>query len=186
MTQNGPRVLIIDDERNFREFLAEALEAEGFRVEHAATARAGMAKARECRARVVLLDQNLPDRSGLEVLPEVRSLPWQPVVIMMTAYAAYPRAVAAVKAGAFHYIAKPFEFGDLLATLIEATVTSAEGDGAAAATAGAEPEALARIVGLSPEVVEMKRQLVRIAERPVPTVLVEGESGSGKELVARA
>ena len=67
MTQNGPRVLIIDDERNFREFLAEALEAEGFRVEHAATARAGMAKA----LRHVLAGETWqPEAREGEVAPE--------------------------------------------------------------------------------------------------------------------
>src|SRR5512147_1353816 len=98
-----PRFLIIDDERNFREFLGEALERQGYEVAHAATARVGLAVARQTLPQVVLLDQNLPDGSGLDLIRALRELPTHPAVIVITAFAGYDSAVRAVKAGAFHY-----------------------------------------------------------------------------------
>ncbi len=145
----------------------------------AATARAGLALAEEQAPEFVLLDQNLPDGSGLRILPRLRDLPTAPAVIVVTAYADYAAAVEAVKAGAFHYLAKPFEFADLLEMLTAARRVS--GDGAREV-----PEALAAIVGASPQIVRLKEQLVRVARSPVATVLLHGESGTGKELITRA
>lgn len=173
------RVLIVDDERNFREFLGEALEAEGFAVTRAATARSGLAMAERDLPDYVLLDQNLPDGPGLRILPQLRGLPTAPQVIVLTAYAEFADAVEAVKAGAFHYLAKPFEFSDLLSMLKSARRPASNGD-------AAEPEALAAIVGESPGIARLKAQLARIARSPVATVLLRGESGTGKELLARA
>jgi DNA-binding NtrC family response regulator len=175
-----PLFLIIDDERNFREFLGEALEGEGYEVVHAGTANAGLQAARKSLPRVVLLDQNLPDQTGLSLLPELRRLPVVPVVIVITAYAEVGYAVDALKAGAFHYLPKPFAFADLLHVLAQAAVTST----------GVEPTyhatAMQSIVGASLAVEEIKRQLTRVAMSPVPAVLLQGESGTGKELAARA
>jgi DNA-binding NtrC family response regulator len=177
-----PLFLIIDDERNFREFLGEALESEGYAIRHAGTARAGLAIAREALPQVVLLDQNLPDRPGLELLPELRRLPVCPVVIVITAHAQVGYAVDAVKAGAFHYLPKPFAFSDLLEVLAQAAITSGE----VTAGVGLGSGALHAIVGTAPAVEELKHQIGRIARTPVPAVLVQGESGTGKELVAQA
>ena len=179
---SGPLSLIIDDERNFREFLGEALESEGYTIRHTGTARAGLAIARETLPQVVLLDQNLPDRPGLELLPELRNLPRRPVIIVITAHAKVGYAVDAVKAGAFHYLPKPFAFSDLLDVLAQAAITS----GRTEPELGAGGGALGAIVGATPAVAELRRQIARIAQTPVPTVLVQGESGTGKELVAQA
>jgi DNA-binding NtrC family response regulator len=176
-----PLFLIIDDERNFREFLGEALEGEGYDVILAGTARAGLEVAREYLPRVVLLDQNLPDQPGLELLPELRRLAVVPVVIVITAHAEVGYAVDALKAGAFHYLPKPFAFADLLKVLAQATITNT-----ASEPANAGSPAMQLIVGASPVVEELKRQLTRIAGSPVQAVLVQGESGTGKELAARA
>jgi two-component system response regulator AtoC len=175
-----PRFLIIDDERNFREFLGEALEREGYEVALAATARAGVAIAREQQPHIILLDQSLPDRPGLEVIRELRALPGDPVIIMITAYAEYDDAVRAVKAGAFHYLDKPFAFAELLRVVSEACVAFPD-LGTLPAT-----DALAPLVGADAQMVQLKHRILRVAALPVPTVLVRGESGTGKELVARA
>lgn len=173
------RILILDDERNFRDFLGEALQREGYVVNLAGTARAGLQLARSHTPGLILLDQNLPDGSGLDVLSDLRRLRHSPTVILMTAFAEYPRAVEAIKAGAFHYLAKPFEFGDLLRILQEAR--SAAGPGYAGTS-----DPLPDFVGVSAQVLELKRQVVRVASSRVETVLICGESGTGKELVARA
>jgi two-component system response regulator AtoC len=179
MTATRGRVLIIDDEENFREFLGEALEAEGYRVTTASTARGGLEKAREDPPDVVLLDQNLPDEAGLAVLGRLQALPVAPPVIMITAYAAYSRAVEAVKKGAFHYLCKPFEFDELMTVVERASAASPAG------SRESNP-ALASLVGTSREMSALKRQVVHLAQSPVATILLQGESGTGKELIARA
>ncbi|HEX6537028.1 MAG TPA: sigma-54 dependent transcriptional regulator [Gemmatimonadaceae bacterium] len=175
-----PRFLIIDDERNFREFLGEALERQGYEVTHAATARVGLAVARHTRPHVVLLDQNLPDGSGLDLIRALRELPTNPAVIMITAFAGFDSAVRAVKAGAFHYLSKPFGFSDLLDVVAEACVALHPDEDAES------PDALGVLVGADPRMVELRQRIARVAALPVPTVLVRGESGTGKELVAQA
>jgi DNA-binding NtrC family response regulator len=178
MLQN--HVLIIDDERNFREFLGEALENVGYDVALAASAGAGLALARERAPNVVLLDQNLPDQPGLEILPLLRQTEARPAVIMITAYAEYSRAVDAVKAGAHHYLSKPFEFSDLLNILSDLRGARGQQD------APRDDDPLASLVGISPAMQELERQIWQIATSPVANVLIRGESGTGKELIAQS
>lgn len=175
-----PQVLIIDDERNFREFLGEALEAEGYSVSHAPTGRIGLALAKQNLPDVVLVDQNLPDTTGMALLSELRRQPINPVVIMITAFADFPRAVEAVKAGAFHYLSKPFEFSHLLDVLGQASV------GFLNEADTSEPGVMAALIGDHRVIQELKRKVTRAARSPVETLLVRGESGTGKELIARA
>jgi DNA-binding NtrC family response regulator len=170
------RVLIIDDERNVRQFLSEALEAEGYLVRSSGTARSGLSLAHEIHPDVVLLDQNLPDAAGLDILPGLRRVASNPAVVMITAYAAYPQAVAAIKSGASHYLTKPFDFSDLLQALAHVTARRVEADA----------PGLEDIVGATPVMMELKQRIARVARSPVDTVLVDGESGTGKELIARA
>jgi DNA-binding NtrC family response regulator len=174
-----PLFLLVDDERTFREFLAEALEAEGFRVLHAGTAAAALREARRVLPRVILLDQNLPDGSGLDLLPALAQLPVRPVVIVITAHAQVGLAVDAVKSGAFHYLSKPFAFGDLMDVLASAAIT-------ATADADDDVPAPGALVGESPAMQELRRQVQRVGRSPVAAVLLQGESGTGKELIAHA
>ncbi|MDB4879087.1 MAG: two component, sigma54 specific, transcriptional regulator, Fis family [Gemmatimonadetes bacterium] len=176
----GPHFLVIDDERNFREFLGEALQGEGYRVSLAGTARAGLAIARAESPQIVLLDQNLPDGSGLEMIQELRRLSGNPVVVMITAYGDYASAVRAVKAGAYHYLTKPFGFPELLDIVRGACVAQSMD------VTTAQHDGMASIVGTDPRILELKQRIARIARTPVATVLVGGESGTGKELVAQA
>jgi DNA-binding NtrC family response regulator len=173
------RVLIVDDERNFRDFLGEALEAEGYAVATAATAAAGLRRARDDRPEIVLLDQNLPDGSGLALLHELQNPRPGPVVVMITAYPEYHHAVRAIKGGAFHYLTKPFEFSELLNMLQQAGLPSSP------VAVESEPLACSSILGETPALRRLKEQMQRIAAAPVSTVLITGESGTGKELVAQ-
>jgi DNA-binding NtrC family response regulator len=170
------RVLIIDDERNVRQFLSEALEAEGYSVRSSGTARSGLTLAQSTHPDIVLLDQNLPDAPGLEILPELRRVPSNPAVVVITAYAGYAQAVHAIKSGAAHYLTKPFEFSELLRTL-EHLGGDTDDDAA---------PALGSIVGRTAAMLDLKERLARVARSPVESVLVGGESGTGKELIARA
>lgn len=174
-----PRCLLIDDEHNFRTFLGEALEDVGYAVRHAATARAGLAAAREAPFDIILLDQNLPDGSGLELISELRLLPTNPTVIVVTAYGELDQAVQSIKTGAYHYLSKPFGFPELLEVMRGAAVSRG-------APQPGEIDGLSALVGQDPQLLEIKRLVVRIARAPVQTVLVLGESGTGKELAAQA
>lgn len=174
------RILIIDGERTFREFLQEALEGEGYSVRTAANATVGLAVAREFAPDVVLLEQELPDGSGLDVLADLRPGGTGPAVIVLTAQGTYGAAVRAIKAGAFHYLVKPFAFGELLEALADASRNQAP-----RARTESETE-LGHIVGQSPEMRRLKSQIARVARAPVGRILVQGESGTGKELVATA
>jgi two-component system, NtrC family, response regulator AtoC len=180
MNSMRARVLIVDDEANFRDFLGEAIQAEGYDVFLASTACIALDRARAVEPDVVLLDQSLPDEDGLYVLDNLNRLPVAPRVIMMTAFAAYPTAVAAVKKGAFQYMQKPFEFDDLLQVLRDAV------DLAPVQSQCDDHPALAELVGVSDEMRALKRQLLQISRSPLSTVLIQGESGTGKELIARA
>jgi DNA-binding NtrC family response regulator len=176
---SAPRCLLIDDEHNFRTFLGEALEDAGYQVRHAATARAGLALARESAFDIILLDQNLPDGSGLDLIPELRLLPTNPTVVVVTAYGEFEQAVQSIKTGAFHYLSKPFGFPELLEVMKSAALSRGEPH-------QREIDGLASLVGQDPCMLEIKRLVVRIARAPVEAVLVLGESGTGKELVAQA
>ncbi len=176
---NSASCLLIDDEHNFRTFLGEALEGVGYVVRHAATARSGLAAAREASCDLILLDQNLPDGCGLDLIPSLRQLPYSPTVIVVTAYGELDQAVQSIKSGAHHYIGKPFGFPELLEVIRGAAVTRG-------LSAVDEADALAAIAGQDPLLLEMKRLLTRVAAAPVDSVLVLGESGTGKELVAQA
>lgn len=175
-----PNVLIIDDEHNFREFLGEALETEGYGVQYAPTAKIGLALARRESPAFILLDQNLPDGSGLDLLPKLQAQRLPTTVIVITAYAEFGDAVDAVKAGAFHYLSKPLDFGKLLAILNSASHTSHAPD-----EEGGSP-ALASLIGNSQPMRDLKTLVRRVASGPAESILIHGESGTGKELVARA
>ena len=104
-----PTVLVIDDEKTFRIVAEEALTAEGIRVLTAASARAGLEAWQRESPDLIILDRNLPDGDGLQVLEtmrrEGRERGVEPLVVMATAYADVSSAVAALKAGAFDYLA---------------------------------------------------------------------------------
>lgn len=113
---NGTRILIIDDELSVRAFLRVSLEAHGYKVEEAINAAEGLTSAIQFRPEAILLDLGLPDRSGHEVLKELRT--WSQVpVIVLTARDADEDKVLALDGGADDYLTKPFSLQELLARL---------------------------------------------------------------------
>ena len=111
------RILIIDDEADIRESLETLLTMEHYRVESAATGGEGLSKLESSVFDLVLLDLMLPDKSGLEVLAEIRERDQQIPVFLITAYGSIEAAVRALKAGASDYISKPVDTDQLLALL---------------------------------------------------------------------
>ena len=179
-------VLIVDDESDMRWLLTRVLQAEGF---EALTARDGdeaLSKSAQGSPDVILLDIRMPRMDGLTALEQLRSRGTACPVIMVTAVGEIGSAVRALRLGAFDYVVKPFDNNDLLAAVrraLEPQRLAHNGDGP-----GAEPEAngdLRSIMGSSAAISRVIDQVERVAPTGF-TVLVEGETGTGKELVARA
>ena len=176
----APRVLVIDDEADLRELLEITLVSMGLDVDVAGSldeARRQLARGREYA--LCLTDMRLPDGEGLELVAALgRDRPGTPVAVI-TAYGSAENAVAALKAGAFDYLAKPLAL-DALRSLVRAALQAPE------TPAGEAPpdDLTAGLVGVSPAVAAVRDQIRRLARSMAP-VAITGESGSGKELAAR-
>src|SRR4029450_7920769 len=117
MATPSASVLVIDDEEIIREALEALMVVEGYAVSSAATARQGLDLLADRQFDAVLLDLMLPDRNGLDVLDDIRRLDDELPIVMVTAYGTIESAIAAMKQGAFHYVAKPFKNDEVLAVL---------------------------------------------------------------------
>src|SRR5262245_4700605 len=177
-------ILIIDDEFDTREVLKDRLESLNYRVLTAATGEKGLERLERENPQLVLLDIELPDMNGLEMLGEIRKREHDITVVMITAYGTIERAVRAMKEGAYDFIPKPFE-PDHIALIVAKAL---------------ERERLKREVELLSEemdgqhrmVVGQSQQINRaldVAKKTAAsrsTILLLGESGTGKEIFARA
>ncbi|MET0398338.1 MAG: sigma-54 dependent transcriptional regulator [Longimicrobiaceae bacterium] len=179
-----PTLLVVDDEPNIRRLLELSLGDGGYRVLTAATAAEASRLLASERVDVLLTDLQLPDRSGLELLAEVRAARADLPVILITAYGTVESAVQAIRAGAFDYVMKPFRVEEIEALVERALgLTRAERENAYLREVSA-PE-FEGMVAESPAMRAVVEAVERVAPAPT-TVLVTGETGSGKELVARA
>ena len=182
----NPRILIIDDEKNIREVFSLLLSDSGFQPATAENGRQGLEKARLFGADVVLLDMNLPDMPGLEVLAGLRGLQPAPGIIIITAFGTIRNAVEATKLGAYAYLEKPVDNEELLLNITR--ILEIQNLRRQVETLRSELTSRYRfsnIVGTSGRMNSVF-QLMEKMSRVDGTVLVSGESGTGKELVARA
>ncbi len=183
---SGLRVLVVDDEEVIRDVLESLLEREGWSVSAAENAATALDLFENDSYDVVLLDLMLPDRSGLEVLREMRRRDPDAVVVIVTAYSSIEGAIQAMREGAFHYIPKPFQNQEVLLTVRKgAEARRLTEENRRLKQELSRQYGLGRIVGKS-ETMRKVFDLVRLAGPSRSTILVEGESGTGKELVARA
>jgi len=179
-------VLVVDDDALVRWSVKDRLAREGLTVCEAMTAAEALEQASEA-VDLILLDYRLPDSDGIAVLNKVKQLYPDTLVVLMTAHSTIDTAVEAIKAGAFHYITKPFDVEELVLLVHNAL----EGHRLRREvkflrhTAGRE-YGLEAIVGASPPMREVKALLRRIAATPASTVLLTGETGTGKDLAAKA
>jgi DNA-binding NtrC family response regulator len=181
-----PRILIIDDEKSIREVFGVLLGDRGFAVEAAEDGRRGLERARRFAPDVVLLDMNLPDVAGLEVLAGLRALRPAPEIVIITAFGTIRNAVEATKLGAFAYLEKPVDNDELLLSIGRAV--EVQGLRRQVETLRSELTSRYRfsnIIGTSARMNSVFQLMEKIS-RVDGTVLVTGESGTGKELVARA
>jgi two-component system response regulator CpxR len=120
------RVLLIDDEPQFVEVLAERLEARGFTVQTALTGDEGLAKLQEQEADVVILDVQMPGRDGVETLREIKRIKPLIEVIMLTGHATIESGIQGLKLGAYDYLMKPTDTEDLVAKILRAYARKSE------------------------------------------------------------
>jgi DNA-binding NtrC family response regulator len=179
------RVLVVDDEELIRWSLAERLRTDGYEVIQAGTAT----EALECASTgvdLVLLDYRLPDDDGLSVLRKLRDLDPDTLVIMLTAHSGVETIVEAMKAGAFDYATKPFDLDDIAIRVSRALdTTRLRRELRTLRDTMARPYGLASIIGESDVMQRVKLLARKVASSPSSTVLITGESGTGKDLVAK-
>lgn len=174
-------ILIIDDEKDIRTSLAGILEDEGYQVLSAESGAEGIESARQELPDLILLDIWMPGMDGLEALEKLKREFPQVTVIMISGHGTIETAVRATKLGAFDFIEKPLSLEKVLISVANAlklqalTVENAE----LKRSATAEYE----LVGESPEIVAVREQIRRVASTAA-SVLISGENGSGKELIA--
>jgi two-component system response regulator AtoC len=180
------RVLIVEDESLIRWSLRQKFEERGFRVTEAEDGRAATNALDAGTYDLIMLDYKLPETSGLELLRQIRKVDDEVVVIMMTAYSTIESAVEAIKLGAFDYITKPFQMDQLMFTVDKGLETT---------KLRREVRELRRhlheewgddsIIGQHQSMRELMDVINQVAKTGVSTVLLRGETGTGKDLVAR-
>ncbi|MBC8458113.1 MAG: sigma-54-dependent Fis family transcriptional regulator [Deltaproteobacteria bacterium] len=176
-------ILIIDDEENIRKYLGRALAKDGFDVFTAEYGKEGLNLLVREHIDIVLLDLNLPDINGLDVLKEIKGVDVQSVIIIITAYGDITSAVEAMRLGAYDYLTKPFDIEDIKIVINKAL----------------------KIIGLEDRIKVLQRQVNRFQDgelitrsrkmndllefvnrvaKASTTVMIYGETGTGKELIA--
>ena len=176
---SAARILVVDDERSMRELLDIALKREGYNVLLAENGTAALAQLKRQPVDLLISDIKMPDMSGVEVLRVAKGLNQNTIAIMITAFASTESAAEALQMGAYDYVSKPFSVDELKIVVRNAlehrqlrhdTVPSKK---------------FSNIIGRSEPIQAMFRLIEKIAQTN-STILVTGESGAGKELVARA
>ena len=182
-----PTVLVIDDEPSVGRSLERVLGDRGYRVRVAPTAATGLARAQSDRPMVVLLDHNLPDGNGLDVLTSLLEFDPRLRVVVITAFGDTALAVRFIKAGACDFLPKPYDMDQLL-HVVDAARRDYEAQLQLSLYRIRETRSGAahRIIGESPAVLDVLSVVEKVARSDATSVLLSGESGTGKELVARA
>ena len=179
-------VLVIDDEADIREGLEMLLGHEGYRVDIAPNGTEGLLRLERRGYDLVLLDLMMPDRSGMEVLRTVRERDRETPIVMITAYGSVEAAVDALKSGATDYFSKPWDNEKLLIE-IQRLIASRrlESENTQLKRALKQRYAFPNIIGKSERMIKMLDLVAQVASAR-STILITGETGTGKELVAKA
>jgi two-component system NtrC family response regulator len=175
------RLLIVDDDRVFRETLAETVESLGHQAVQAASGAEALRELARARFDAVFLDHRMPGMDGLQTLAALREqVPRLPPVIVLTAYASGSNTIEAMRLGAFDHLTKPIGRDAVREVLERALLQERAADMPPAASADA-----GELIGLSTAMREVQKRIGMAAASEVP-VLILGETGTGKEMVARA
>jgi DNA-binding NtrC family response regulator len=180
-------ILVIDDERLIRWSLQQKLEQWGYHVSLAEDGAGALARIQLDNPDLITLDVRLPDMTGIEVLSELRNRNVRIPVIVITAFGVVDDAVRSLKLGAYDFIEKPINFERLENAVRNALETRRLRTEVARAQEMQRNEySIDRIVGTSSHIQEVRELIIKVAASEASTILVLGESGTGKDLVARA
>lgn len=181
------KILVIDDEKLIRWTLEDVLRREGYVVISAESGEAGLKLVEEQNPDLILLDLRLPGMDGMAVLERVKEIEPDPLVIILTAHGTVESAVEAMSKGAFNYLNKPFDVEETKVIIRKALETrNLKREVIQLRREHKERFGLDDIVGVSDAVGEVLDLVKRIARSGATTVLIQGDSGTGKELVAKA
>ncbi len=180
------RILIVEDEQLIRWSLRRKLEERGYAVEEVDKGGEAIKALEAASFDLIMLDYKLPDMTGLDILSKVRETDRDVVVIMMTAYSTIESAVEAMKLGAYDYVTKPFDMDQLLRTVDKALeTTKLRREVRELRRHLAHEYGIDQIVGQDACMLKLFETLQRVASSGASTVFLRGESGTGKDLVAR-
>ncbi len=179
-------ILVVDDDRAVRVLLKDELELSGYRVEGVESAEEALGRLTTARPDIVITDLHLPRMSGLQLLERVERLENPPSVIVITGHEDMSSAVAAMKAGAFDYVVKPVGLRQL-DDLVRRCLSDRELNRRLSTQVEEEeaPRSRDDVVGVSPQMISIYKTIGVLA-RNRATVLIRGETGTGKEMIARA
>ncbi|MBM3751366.1 MAG: sigma-54-dependent Fis family transcriptional regulator [Acidimicrobiia bacterium] len=181
----GRRVLVVDDEALIRWSLVERLRSDGHEVLEAGSVAETLEQA-DHGVDLVLLDYQLPDGDGLEALRRLREMDPDMLVMMLTAHKGIETVVESVKGGAFDYATKPFDLDDVALRVDRALETTRlRRELRTLRTGLARPFSPASVIGESEPMQRIKTLVRKVATSPGSTVLITGESGTGKDLIAK-
>jgi DNA-binding NtrC family response regulator len=182
----APTILVADDDLVARDLLVEVLVREGYRVRAAGSGAEAIRIAESEVIDLALVDLRMPDVDGLAVLGRIRALSPAPPVVILTAFATIETAIDAIRHGAYDYLSKPFRIDEI--KLVARRALEAQQlvrDNQQFREQLRDRYGVDRLLGQSPEMVVIYRLVARVAAADT-TILIQGETGTGKELVARA
>lgn len=178
-------ILLIDDDIDTCTLLSKLLERNGYTVRSAHSGRSALLLLKEQTFDAVFCDFRLGDMDGIEILSGIKSIHPNLPVIIITGYSDIRTAVNVIRSGAFDYIAKPLIPEEILIQLRKAISSSKSGEAAPTTTHNSSPNPVGFVVGTSPQSVEIEKQIQLVAPTNF-SVIIFGETGSGKEAVARS
>ncbi len=188
-------VLVVDDKEMMRDSVGSTLQRAGFAVVTAENGAQALTVVAKKRPDAVVTDLKMPGLSGIELLEKIREIDSELPVVLMTAFGTIETAVSAMKLGAFDYITKPFQGDELVIAMKRAcqhvkivrenAVLKAQSAPVVKQAKSESRYGLDRLIGSSPAMRRVREQVAAVAES-LGTVMIIGESGSGKEVVARA
>jgi DNA-binding NtrC family response regulator len=184
---NNASILVVDDDPGAQRALLQVLKKEGYSVDAASSATAALEKLQEQSVDLLVTDIRMERMDGMELMREVRQR-WPDLpVIIMTAFASIDTAIRSIHAGAYDYVSKPYEIAELRLIVRRALEQArlVRENQVLRQNIAEEQDREVHMIGMSPEMIEVYKMIARVAVTGT-TVLVQGESGSGKELVARA
>ena len=175
-------ILLVEDDDSVRQTVSMFLDLEGYAVEAVASTREAFEKLAARSYRVVVSDIYIDDRTGLDILSAARAADPECAVILMSARGSMETVMAATRGGAFDYLAKPFEMDDLL-DIVRRAAPNADESGPEDDEIDPEEPLDTGMIGSSPSMIEIYKTISRVAPTDA-LVLIEGETGTGKELIA--